>query len=111
MEEKTVSCPVCRAKAHSYADYTRNLVTYRCPVCGKYQLGAYCQERNHFNMNHFAAFLAHNAYDSSDDCELRYYTTVSKEICSGGDEFQQYGEAKRGYSSGDTRSRILCYFY
>ncbi len=43
------------------------------------------------NMNHLAAFLAHNAYDATDDFERRYYTTVSKEIC---DQLQKEG---RGY--------------
>lgn len=67
------------------------MVLYRCPVCGNYQLGAFWQERNHFNMNHLAAFLAHNAYNSADDFERRYYTTASKEIC---DQLQEEG---RGY--------------
>lgn len=88
MEEKTISCPVCGTTTPCHTDYDRDLVSYRCPVCGKYQLGAYWQERNHFNMNHLAAFLAHNAYDPADDFELRYYTTVSKEIC---DELQEEG--------------------
>jgi len=81
MEVKTTSCPICGATTPCHADYDRDLVFYRCPICGKYQLGAYWQERNHFDMNHLAAFLAHNAYDSADDSEQRCYSTVSKEIC------------------------------
>lgn len=69
-------------------NYDRDLVFYRCPVCGRYQLGAYWKERNHFDMNHLVAFLAHNAFDSENDLENRYYTTVSKEIC---DELQREG--------------------
>ena len=88
MEEKTISCPVCGTITLCHANYDRNLVFYRCPVCGKYQLGAYWQERNHFNMNHLAAFLAHNAYDPNNNLEHRYYTTVSKEIC---DELREEG--------------------
>lgn len=88
MEEKTTSCPVCGTTTPCHVNYDRDLVFYRCPVCGKYQLGAYWQERNHFDMNHLAAFLAHNAYASADDFEQRYYTTVSKEIC---DELQKEG--------------------
>lgn len=88
MEEKTISCPVCGTTTPCHVNYDRDLVFYRCPVCGKYQLGAYWQERNHFDMNHLAAFLAHNAYASADDFEQRYYTTVSKEIC---DELQKEG--------------------
>ena len=88
MEEKTTSCPVCGTTTPCHVNYDRDLVFYRCPVCGKYQLGAYWQERNHFDMNHLAAFLTHNAYASADDFEQRYYTTVSKEIC---DELQKEG--------------------
>ena len=88
MEEKTTSCPVCGTTTPCYVNYDRDLVFYRCPVCGKYQLGVYWQERNHFDMNHLAAFLAHNAYDSADEFENRYYTTASKEIC---DELQKEG--------------------
>lgn len=88
MEEKTKQCPVCGVTSPFYTDYDRVLVTYHCPVCGKYQLGAYWQERNHFNMNHLAAFLTHNAIDPADDFDCRYYTTVSKEIC---DELQKEG--------------------
>lgn len=91
MEEKTKTCPVCGVTSPFHIDYDRDLVTYRCPVCGKYQLGAFWQERNNFNMNHLAAFLAHNAYSSADEFEPRYYTTVSKEIC---DELRKEG---RGY--------------
>lgn len=88
MEEKKISCPVCGTQTPCHVNYDRDLVFYRCPVCGKYQLGAYWQERNHFNMNHLAAFLAHNAYDPTDDFERRYYTTASKEIC---EELQEEG--------------------
>ena len=65
MEEKTISCPVCRSTTPCHADYDRLLSFYRCPVCGMYQLGAYWQERSHFDLNHLAAFLVHNAYDAS----------------------------------------------
>jgi len=88
MKEKTISCPVCGTTTPCHVNYDRALVFYCCPVCGKYQLGPYWQERNHFDMNHLAAFLAHNAYASADDFEQRYYTTVSKEIC---DELQKEG--------------------
>ena len=54
-----------------------------------YQVGAFWEERCHFNMNHLAAFLAHNSYDSADEFENRYYTTVSKEIC---DKLQKEGQ-------------------
>lgn len=89
MEEKTTSCPVCGTTTPCHVNYDRDLVFYSCPVCGKYQLGAYWKERNHFDMNHLAAFLAHNAYNSADKFENRYYTTVSKEIC---DELQKEGQ-------------------
>lgn len=88
MEEKTTSCPVCGAAAPYHVNHDRILTFYYCPVCGKYQVGAYWKERGHFNMNHLAAFLAHNAFDAEDDLENRYYTTASKEIC---DELQKEG--------------------
>lgn len=88
MEGKTTSCPVCGTITPCYVNYDRDLVSYRCPVCGRYQLGAYWKERNHFDMNHLAAFLAHNAFESENDFENRYYTTVSKEVC---DELQEEG--------------------
>lgn len=88
MEEKTISCPVCGTEVSISVNYERSLAFYRCPVCGQYQFGAYWQERNHFDMNHLAAFLAHNAYPAN-GFEQRYYTTVSKEIC---DELQEEGK-------------------
>lgn len=91
MEEKTKQCPVCGTTSPFYTNYDRDLVTYRCPVCGQYQLGVFWQERNQFNMNHLVAFLAHNAYDSADDFERRYYTTASREVC---EELRKEG---RGY--------------
>lgn len=91
MEEKTIACPVCGTITSCHVDYERDLVLYCCPVCGKYQLGAFWQERNHFNMNHLAAFLVHNAYNPADDFERRYYRTVSKEICN------KLREEGRGY--------------
>lgn len=82
MEEKTISCPVCGTTTPCHANYDRCLVFYRCPVCGKYQLDIdYLQNCDHFDRNHLAAFLAHNAYNPNDDFERRYYTTASKEIC------------------------------
>lgn len=81
MEEKTTKCPVCGTLIRFHIDHERNLYFYPCPICGKYQLGAYWKERGQFNMNHLAAFLAHNAYDPADDFEQRYFTTAGKEIC------------------------------
>lgn len=89
MEEKTTSCPVCGSNTPCRVNHDRDLLFYACPVCGRYQLGAYWQERTHFDINHLAAFLAHNAYDSADIFEQRYHTTVSKEIC---DELQKEGQ-------------------
>ena len=87
MEEKTTPCPVCSTETTISINYDRDLIFYHCPVCGQYQVGASWKERCHFNMNHLAAFLAHNAYPAN-DFEQRYYTTVSKEIC---DELQKEG--------------------
>ena len=42
----------------------------------------------HFDLNHLAAFLVHNAYDASNNFEQRYYTTASKEVC---EELQKEG--------------------
>jgi len=78
MEEKAALCPVCGSTTPCHVNYDRDLVFYHCPVCGNYQLGAYWQD---FDKNHLAAFLAHNAYDSANDFEQRYYSTVSKEVC------------------------------
>lgn len=88
MEEQTISCPVCGVATPFSINHDRNLLFYHCPVCGNYQVGAYWKDRCHFDMNHLAAFLAHNAYDAADDFELRYYTTVNKEIC---DELREEG--------------------
>lgn len=88
MEEKTTLCPVCGTTTPCHVNYDRDLIFYRCPVCGKYQVGAYWKERGHFNMNHLAAFLAYNAYNPADDFERRYYTTAEKEICN---ELQKEG--------------------
>lgn len=88
MEEKTTSCPVCGTTIPCHVNYDRDLIFYRCPVCGKYQVGVLWKEHCHFNMNHLAAFLAHNAYDPANDFERRYYTTAEKEIC---DELQKEG--------------------
>lgn len=82
MEEEKKICPVCGTEVPSYTNHDRCLVSYRCPVCGMFQVGVFWKERCHLNMNHLAAFLAHNAYDSADEFENRYYTTVSKEICN-----------------------------
>ena len=87
MEEKTTPCPVCGTETTISINYDRDLIFYHCPVCGQYQVGASWKERCHFNMNHLAAFLAHNAYPAN-DFEQRYYTTASKEIC---DELQKEG--------------------
>lgn len=91
MEEKTKSCPVCGTVSPFHINHDRYLTFYRCPVCGMYQVGAYWKEHNHFDLNHLAAFLVHNAYNPADDLERRYYTTASKETC---DELQEEG---RGY--------------
>ena len=77
----TKQCPVCGATSPFHVNHDRYLTFYHCPVCGQYQLGAFWQERNQFNMNHLAAFLAHNACEPADDFERRYYTTASREIC------------------------------
>lgn len=88
MEGKTKPCPVCGTTSPFHVNHDQYLTFYDCPVCGMYQVGAYWKEHNHFNMNHLAAFLAHNAYDPADDFEHRYHTTASKEIC---DELQEEG--------------------
>ena len=88
MEEETKLCPICGTKSPFHVNHDRYLTFYYCPVCGMYQVGAYWKEHNHFNMNHLAAFLAHNAYDPADDFERRYYTTADKETC---DELQEEG--------------------
>lgn len=88
MEETTISCPVCGATTLFHVNHDRLLTFYCCPACGKYQVGVYWKEHGHFNMNHLAAFLVHNAYDSADDFEKRYYTTASKKIC---DELREEG--------------------
>lgn len=81
MKEEKKICPVCGTEALSYTNHEHCLVSYRCSVCGMFQVEAFWKEHCHFNMNHLAAFLAHNAFDAEDDLENRYYTTVSKEIC------------------------------
>ena len=88
MEEKK-KCPVCGTEVPSSTNHDRYLVFYHCPVCGMYQVGAFWKERSHFNMNHLAAFLAHNAYNPADVFERRYYTTAEKETC---DELQEEGK-------------------
>ena len=99
MEEKTISCPVCRSTTPCHADYDRLLSFYRCPACGMYQLGAYWQERSHFDLNHLAAFLVHNAYDASNNFEQRYYTTASKEVC---EELQKEGRGNPVHMDSET---------
>lgn len=89
MENELVRCPICNSETPIGVNCDRNLVFYHCPVCGKYQLGAYWDQRNSFNMNHLSAFLTYNAYEATDDFERRYYTTVSDEIC---DELQKEGK-------------------
>ena len=86
MEEEKKICPVCGTEVPTSYNHELYLTFYRCPVCGQYQLDVYWQEQG-FNMNHLAAFLAHNAYPAN-DFEQRYYTTASKEIC---DELQKEG--------------------
>lgn len=85
-EEKKI-CPVCGTEVPSSYNHDLYLTFYRCPVCGQYQLDIYWKEQG-FNMNHLAAFLAHNAYPAS-DFEQRYYTTASREVC---DELQKEGK-------------------
>lgn len=87
MEEEKKICPVCGTEVPSSYNHDRYLTFYRCPVCGQYQLDVYWKEQG-FNMNHLAAFLAHNAYHAS-DFEQRYYTTASREVC---DELQKEGK-------------------
>ncbi|MCM1269913.1 MAG: hypothetical protein NC122_01425 [Faecalibacterium sp.] len=91
MEDKLVPCPICGSETSMDVNYDRDLVFYHCSVCGKYQLGAYWNQRNRFNKNHLSAFLAYNAYEATDVCEHRYYTTVSDEIC---DELQKEGKGR-----------------
>jgi hypothetical protein len=87
MEEEKKICPVCGTEVPSSYNHDLYLTFYRCPVCGQYQLDVYWKEQG-FNMNHLAAFLAHNAYPAS-DFEQRYYTTASREVC---DELQKEGK-------------------
>ncbi|WP_243149308.1 hypothetical protein [Colidextribacter sp. OB.20] len=87
MEEEKKICPVCGTEVPSSYNHDLYLTFYRCPVCGQYQLDIYWKEQG-FNMNHLAAFLAHNAYPAS-DFEQRYYTTASREVC---DELQKEGK-------------------
>ncbi len=91
MEEEKVLCPVCRTRTCRYVGNNGKINFYRCPVCGIYQAESNWNAQGNFDMNHLAAFLAHNAFDANDNFEKRYYTTESKEIC---DELQKEGRGR-----------------
>lgn len=89
--DKKVNCPVCNTEASAYPDYNNDTVFYTCPVCGRYELGAYHQ----INYNHLAAYLAHNCFKSGVS-EYRYHTVLDKEIC---DKYKEKFE-KGNYTHG-----------
>lgn len=78
MEEATKPCPVCGTTSPYHIN--QSWCFYDCPVCGMYQVGPHWMRSIPFNMNHLAAFLAHNAFDPANHFERRYYTTANKEI-------------------------------
>ena len=79
MEEKI--CPICGTNVPSYINSDYYLVSFRCPICGIYQVDIHWNKCSHFDINHLASFLAHNAFNAEDELESRYYTTASKDIC------------------------------
>lgn len=75
-------CPLCGESAYFQADYQRDLVFYRCPVCGRYKLDVCGGTSDKLNYNKTASYLFYNkfAFDSY-QIEYRYHTTRTKEEC------------------------------
>lgn len=94
MSEQKMDCPMCRTNISVYPDYDTMRVFYRCPVCGRYELGHNGLAK--FDHNHLAPYLYYNRYLSDEFTEYRYHTDLSKEVCDQYKaEFEQ-GKAKHG---------------
>ena len=77
MSEQKMDCPMCRTNISVYPDYDTVRVFYRCPVCGRYELGHNGLAK--FDHNHLAPYLYYNRYLSDEFTEYRYHTDLSKE--------------------------------
>lgn len=75
----TKECPLCKSEAEYQTDHTHMLVFYACPVCGRFEVGAY-NPLNKLDPNHLAAYLLYHKFEHN-GLESRYHTVLNKETC------------------------------
>lgn len=72
-------CEVCNSECVVNKNYSKDIVFYACPVCGKYEL-TLDYFNSEINLNHLAAYLCHNRFEEK-PYEYHYYTFMDKELC------------------------------
>ena len=81
------NCPICNSWATAQPDILKYEVFWDCPVCGRFKIDQDLQ-----NDPRTASYLFYHRFKQSDENELRYHTTESKEYCD------QYNlESKRNH--------------
>lgn len=78
------SCPICKTEKEviSQADYAQSTVFYVCPVCGRFQLGAFgFVPKDNIDENHLASYLFYHSHNHQNSSEYRYHTVLDKETC------------------------------
>lgn len=78
MDTQKKPCPICGTEAFFQYNHTTDRDFYGCPVCGRYQLGAY--DASKLNFNHLLSYLVYHRYPCN-DFEYRYHTTLNKDTC------------------------------
>lgn len=85
-------CIVCLTeKAQKHLDYAAGSVFYECPVCGRFEFAT----PDSMDLNKLSSYLFYNRFDVKNYTDLRYHTTLKKELC---DKYQQ------NYDSGNLRN-------
>ena len=78
MDTPKKPCPVCGTESIYSVNYDTDRVFHGCPVCGRYQLGAY--DISKLDFNHLLSYLVYHRF-RCDDFEYRYHTTLGKDTC------------------------------
>lgn len=95
--ESRIACPFCGTDICFRADYSKDLVFYMCPICGRFELKA-LENQMVLDENKTASYLFYNCFsDDSYPTEYRYHTLQSKEICDTYKEAFENGNNQKGH--------------